>query len=125
MDEAPILGGGRVRKTLSPYVVGGDTVYTAQEDLKSINTYNMGEGKMVRGLVLPFLCFLSILRPSLVLSILLSLGHHIPSSLFLGPVLWPLLIPCSCLTIYPFPFSHIWESSVKEKEVMTALASSG
>lgn len=44
MDEAPILGGGRVRKILSPYGVGGETVYTAQEDQKSINSYNMGEG---------------------------------------------------------------------------------
>ena len=55
MDEAPILGGGRVRKILSPYGVGGESVYTAQEDLKSINSYNMGEGKMLMGLVFPFL----------------------------------------------------------------------
>ena len=48
MDEAHILGGGRVRKTLSPYGVGEETIYTAQEDLKSINSYNMGEGKMIR-----------------------------------------------------------------------------
>ena len=47
MDEAPILGGGRVRKILSPYGVGGETVYTAEEDLKSINSYNMGEGTML------------------------------------------------------------------------------
>ena len=45
MDEAHILGGGRVRKTLSPYGVGEETIYTAQEDLKSINGYNMGEGR--------------------------------------------------------------------------------
>ena len=47
--------GGRVRKIHSPYGVGGETVYAAQEDLKSINSYNMGEGKMLRGLVFPFL----------------------------------------------------------------------
>ena len=28
--------------------VGGETGYTAQKDLKSINNYNMGEGKMKR-----------------------------------------------------------------------------
>ena len=55
MDEAPILGGGRVRKRLSPYGVGGETFYTAEEDLKSINSYNMGKGKMLTGLVFPFL----------------------------------------------------------------------
>ena len=121
MDEAPILGGGRVRKILSPYGVGGESVYTAQEDLKSINSYNMGEGKMLMGLVFPFLHS----KPSLVLSSFVPGSPHTSLSLFLRPILWPLLIPCSCLTIYPFPFSHIWESSVKEKEVMTALASSG
>ena len=47
MDEAPILGGGRVRKILSPYGVGGETVYNAEKDLKSINSYNMGEGTML------------------------------------------------------------------------------
>ena len=55
MDEAPILGGGRVRKILSPYGVGGETVYNAEKDLKSINSYNMGEGKMLMSLVFPFL----------------------------------------------------------------------
>ena len=64
-------------------------------------------------------------RPYLVLSALSSLGHHIPPSLFLGPVLWPLLIPYSSLIIYLFPFSGIWEPSLKGKGVMTTLASSG
>ena len=66
MDEAPILGGGRVRKTISAYGVGGETVYTAQEDLESINSYNMGEGTMLRVLFFHF----CIPRPSLVLSAL-------------------------------------------------------
>ena len=44
-------------------------------------------------------------------------------SLFLGSVLWPLLIPCSCLTIYLFPFSGIWEPSLKGKGAMTAVTS--
>ena len=55
MDEAHILGGRRVRKTFSAYGVGGEPVYTAEEDLKSINSYNMGKGKMLTGLVFPFL----------------------------------------------------------------------
>ena len=43
--------------------VGGETGYTAQEDLKSVNSYNMGEGKMIR--VWFFRSCIS--RPSLVL----------------------------------------------------------
>ena len=35
--------GGRVRQMPSPSGVGGETGYTAQEDLKSINICNMGE----------------------------------------------------------------------------------
>ena len=62
----------------SLYGVGGETGYTAQEDLKSINSYNMGEGRTIR---VWFFCFW-IPRPSLVLSALLSLGHHITPSLY-------------------------------------------
>ena len=56
----------------SPYGVGGEIGYTTQEDLKSINSYNMGEGRMVR------VCFFHscIPRPSLVLSTFSSLGYH-------------------------------------------------
>ena len=39
---------GRVRQVPSPYGVGAETGYTAREDLKSVNNYNMGEGKMKR-----------------------------------------------------------------------------
>ena len=54
------------------------------------------------------------------------LGSSLSSlSLILGPILWPLLIPCSCLTIYIFPFSGIWEPSLKGKGAMTTLASLG
>ena len=60
-------------------------------------------------------CFCSCIpRPSLVSSALLSWGHHIPP-LILGPILWPLLIPCSCLTIYLLPFSGIWEPGLRER----------
>ena len=38
---------GRVRQIPSLYGVGGETGYTAQEDLKSINCYNTGEGRMI------------------------------------------------------------------------------
>ena len=65
-------GRGRVRQISSPSGLGGETGYTAQKDLKSINNYNMGEGKMKR------VCFFHscIPRPPLVLSALLSLGHY-------------------------------------------------
>ena len=39
----------------SPYAVGGETGYTAHEDLKCINGYNVGEGKEDNGLVFLFL----------------------------------------------------------------------
>ena len=44
-----------VRQISSPYAVGGETGYTAHEDLKSIHGYNMGEGKADNGLVFLFL----------------------------------------------------------------------
>ena len=88
MDVAHILGGGqskknafsppRKRKIHSPYGVGEETVYAAQKDLQSINCYNMWQGKLLR-----VLFFHSCIpRPSLVLSTLLSLGHHIPLSCY-------------------------------------------
>jgi len=49
---------------------GGEIGYTAQEDLKSVSSYNMGEGKTIR--VWFFHSY--ILRPSLVLSALFILG---------------------------------------------------
>ena len=42
-----MLGGG-VRKISSPYGVGGETGYTAQENLKSVHSDNMREGRMIR-----------------------------------------------------------------------------
>ena len=42
------MGGGGVRQIPSSCGVGGETGYTAQEDLKSINSYNMGEGRTKR-----------------------------------------------------------------------------
>ena len=69
---------GRVRQIPSSYGVGGETGYTAQEDLKSINSYNMREGRTIR--VWFFRSWIP--RPSLVLSALLSLGHHVPPSLY-------------------------------------------
>ena len=70
--------GGGVRHIPSPYRVGGETGYTAQENLKSINSYNMGEGRTIRvGFYRS--CIPS---PCLVSSALLSLGHHIPHFLY-------------------------------------------
>ena len=72
LDEAHIRSGGRVRQIPSPYGGGGEAGYTAQEDLKSINSYNTGEGRMI-GVWFSHSC---IPRPSLVLSVLSSLGNH-------------------------------------------------
>ena len=38
---------GRVSQIPSPYGVGGETGYSAQEDLKSTNSYTMGEGRTI------------------------------------------------------------------------------
>ena len=80
LDEAGILSGGwgQVWQRPSPYGVGGETCYTAQEDLKFLNPYNVGEGRTVR------VWFFSSYIPgsSLVLASLPSLGQHIPLSLY-------------------------------------------
>ena len=65
-----ILGGGK--STFSLYGTGGETGYTAQEDLKFVNSHNMGEGRMIR----VWFFHSCIPRPSLVLSALSPLGHH-------------------------------------------------
>ena len=69
MDEARILGGGR-KQIPSPSGVGGETGYTAQEGLKTINSYNMGEGRTIK------FFHACIARLSMVLSALSSWGHH-------------------------------------------------
>ena len=48
LDEAHILGGGGGSKVniFSRWGRRGDS-YTAQEDLKSINSYSTGEGRMI------------------------------------------------------------------------------
>ena len=78
LDEAHTLSGGRVRQIPSPYGIGGETGYTSQEDLKSINSYNIGEGRMIR---VWFFCS-CLPRPSLISSALSSSGHHVPPSLY-------------------------------------------
>ena len=77
MDEAHILGGGKSKQIPSLCGEGGETGYTAQEDLKSINSYNMGEGRMIG----VWFFYSWIPRLSLVLSAFLSLGHQIPPSI--------------------------------------------
>ena len=100
--------GGRVRQnTSSLWGRRGNSLYC------SINSYNMGEGRMIR----VWFLHSCIPRPSLVIcSFILGLPHS-SLSLLLGPILWPLLIPCSCLTVYLFPFSGIWEPSLRGKRM--------
>ena len=80
LDEACILGRGRVRQVPSPCGVGGETGYTSQEDLKFMNSYNIGDRRTIR---VWFFCS-CIPRPSLVLSAFLSLGH--PKGYFTFPL---------------------------------------
>ena len=74
--------GERKANTFSLCGIGGETGYTAQEDLKFINSYNMGEGRTIRVLFFPFL----LPRPSLfvclfVFSCSIVLGTpHFPAS---------------------------------------------
>ena len=97
---------GGVRQIPSLCGVGGETGYIAQEDLKSVNSYDMGEGRTI----CVWFFRSCIPRPSLVLSFLSSLGHHVP--LFLGPIPWPLLIPRSCL---PISFLRHWGTQSQRK----------
>ena len=68
---------GRVRQILSPCGLGGGTGYTAQEDQKSVNHYNVGEGRTIKVFFFsfpafqdpPWFCFV-------LFHMLLSLGHH-------------------------------------------------
>ena len=65
--------GWRKRRQIhSPYRVGGETGYNAKEDLKSVNSYNTGKGRLIS---VWFFCS-CIPRPSLVAPALSSLGHH-------------------------------------------------
>ena len=78
MDEAHILGGrGRAESKAKTFSLWGRRGDIAQEDLKSVNSYNMGEGRMIR-------VWFSILafHSSLVLSALPSLGHYFHPSLY-------------------------------------------
>ena len=64
--------------TVSLCGLGGETGNTAQKDLKSVNSYTTWEGRMIK-----VWFFHSCLpRPSLILSTLSFLGHHIPPSIF-------------------------------------------
>ena len=100
----------RVRQRPSPYGLGGETGCTAQEHLKSVSSYTMGEGRMIRvwfsflySFPLGFLCSSVLGSPPSSLSI------------FRANSLAP-LICCSRLTIYLFPFSGIWEPGLRGKE---------
>ena len=91
MGEACIEAGG-VRQIPSPYGVGGETGYTAQEGLKFIHSYNMSGGRTIRGWG-----FCSCIpRPSLVLSALSSWGHHTEVAVFSPHVLTAFYDKCPC-----------------------------
>ena len=111
---------GRVRQISSPYRVRGETGYAAQEDLKSINSYKKREGKTTR----VWFFHSCIARPSLVSSALLSLGHHIPPS-HISRANSLASFDTLLVSVYLFPFSGIWEPSLRGKGAMTTLASSG
>jgi len=67
-----ILGGGKSKANTFSLGVGGETGYTAQEDLKFVNSYNIGEGRMIKA----WFFHSCIPRHSLVLPAFLSMGHH-------------------------------------------------
>ena len=72
-----IRWGKNKANTFSLCEIGGETGYTSQKDWKSINSYNMGEGRMIG----VWFFYSWIPRLSLVLSAFLSLGHQIPPSI--------------------------------------------
>ena len=70
-------GGRRVRQISFPYGVGEETIYTSQKDLNLLTgTTCRREGRSGCGFFRSYTP-----RLSLVLSALLSLGHHVPASL--------------------------------------------
>ena len=98
---------------------GGETGCTAQEDLKSISSYTMGEGGR-SGSGSPFL---TSLPPWFSLLFRPWVSTFLPLFIFRANSFAPfdtLLTP-----IYLFPFSGIWEPGLRGKGAMTALASSG
>ena len=84
LDEAHILGGGKNKaNTSSLWGRRGDRLYC------SINSYNIREGRTIR----VWFFHSCIPRPSLVICSFILGSSHSSLSLFLGPILWPLLIP--------------------------------
>ena len=75
-----------------------------------------------KGLVFPFLHSKTLL---VLICSLVPGSPHSSLSLFLGPSLWPLLIPCSYLTTDLLHFSALWEHSLEGKGAMTTPTSSG
>ena len=109
------MGGKSKVNTFSLCGEGGETVYTV------LLLVTVEEGRTIR----VWFLHSCIPRPSLVICSFVLGSPHSSLSLFLGPILWPLLIPCSCLAVYLFPFSAIWEPSLRGKGAMTTLDSSG
>ena len=112
MDEAHILGvGGKNREHIfSLWGKRGDRFYCSRGH-KSVNSYTTGEGRTIR----VWFFHSCIPRLSLVICSFILGSSHSSLFLFLGPILWPFLIPCSYLTVYLFPFSGIWEPGLRGK----------
>ena len=111
--------GGQVRQRPSPYWVGGETGCAAQEHLKSVSSYTMGEGRTIR----VWFSFLYSVPPLFSLLFRPWVSTFLPLFIFRANSFAPfdtLLTP-----IYLCPFSGIWEPGLRGKGAMTALASSG
>ena len=116
-----MVGMGRVRQISSRYVVGGETGYTAQEDLKSVNSYDMGEGRTI------CVCFfVPAFQDPPWIYLLFSpwATTFLPSFIFRANSLTPVhtLFMSNYLPIAPL---GIWELSLRRRGTMTTLASSG
>ena len=87
--------------TFSLCGVGGETGYTAEEDLKFTNSCNMGEGRMIRvGFSVP--AFQD--PPWFYLVFYPWVTTFLP--LFLGPILWPPLASLRQGMCYFLPSCH-------------------
>ena len=92
-DEVDLLWGEGERQIPSPYMV---ILVRKTWNSLLVTTLGMG-GKVNKGQVFPFLHSKTLF--GFICSFVLGSPHSF-LSLFLGPIIWPLLIPCSCLSTY-------------------------
>ena len=119
LDEAHILSVVKSKaNTFSPWV-RRETGYAAQEDLKFISSYDMGEGRMIT----VWFFFSCIPRPSLVLSALSSLGHHNLHLFYMKYIYSIALSSTSILFLHPYLYHYhiklwlIWNMVAWEQTV--------